>query len=92
MTDVVAFGDALVALNPDEDDPVTQATELRPVDADTLAIGATNGYGAPGERVRYVRDPSGQVTRIIRAGMSAYPPETATEQLARLPDRSAVRH
>jgi CubicO group peptidase (beta-lactamase class C family) len=75
VIDVAAFGPSLVALNPEDDDPVTQRTELRVVDANTLAIGATSGYGAPGEVIRYVRDGSGRTTRIVRAGISATPVE-----------------
>ncbi|MBV9354972.1 MAG: beta-lactamase family protein [Chloroflexi bacterium] len=75
VTDVVAFGGALVALNPEDDDPVQQVTELRVLDADTLAIASTIGYGAQGESIRYVRDGSGRTTRIVRAGISAAPQE-----------------
>ncbi len=76
VIDVAAFGPSLVALNPEDDDPVTQLTELRVVDEDTLGIGATIGYGAPGELIRYVRDGAGRTTRIVRAGISATPVES----------------
>ncbi len=73
VTDVAAFGDALVALNPDADDPLTPVTRLAVEDDDTLRIIATSGYGAPGETMRYLRDDQGRVTRIIARGMSLYP-------------------
>lgn len=88
VTDVVGFGDALVALHPDEDDPVRRVTELRAVDEHTLQVRATNGYGAPGETIRYERDAAHKVTRIVAAGLSAYLLDLYT---ARLHDAPASR-
>ncbi len=73
VTDVAAFGDALVALNPDADDPLTPVTRLAVEDDDTLRITAASGYGAPGETMRYLRDDQGRVTRVIAGGVSLYP-------------------
>jgi CubicO group peptidase (beta-lactamase class C family) len=73
VTDVAAFGNKLVALSPDEEDPTRRCTELEVVDADTLRIGSTSGYGSPGESIRYERDASGATTRVWIAGSSAYP-------------------
>ncbi|MDQ6670558.1 MAG: beta-lactamase family protein [Chloroflexota bacterium] len=81
--DVVAFGNALVAVSPDADDPVQRVTELRVVDEDSLRITSTNGYGSPGEAVRYVRDASGAATAIVSGGMHAYPEEIFRERLLR---------
>ncbi len=73
VTDVAAFGDALVALNPDAEDPLSPLTRLAVEDDDTLRITAASGYGAPGETMRYLRDDQGRATRIIAGGVSLYP-------------------
>jgi CubicO group peptidase (beta-lactamase class C family) len=73
VTDVAAFGDSLFVLNPDFDDPVAEVTQLAVEDDQTLRITATSGFAAPGETIRYQRDAAGNITRIIRGGMSAYP-------------------
>jgi D-alanyl-D-alanine carboxypeptidase len=75
VTDVVAFGNALVALSPEADDPLQRVTELAVLDADTLRIAATGGYGARGESFRYIRDSDGNVERVVAGGVSAYPVE-----------------
>ena len=49
VLDVASFGDTLVALNPDEPDPVKVPSTLAVTDSDTLRIVTTNGYNAPGE-------------------------------------------
>lgn len=74
VCDVAAFGDTLLALNPEEDDPIKAATRLEIQDSETLRITRTNGYGAPGETLRYIRDDAGRVERVILGGMSYYPP------------------
>lgn len=80
VLDIVPFGDALVGLNPEADDPVKNVTELRVEDGDTLRIAQAGGYASPGEMIRYVRDDAGQVTKIIAAGSSRYPVETYRER------------
>ncbi len=80
VTDVAPFGDALVALNPDAEDPLTPVTRLAVDDDDTLRIIAASGYGAPGETMRYVRDDQGRVTRVIAGGMSLYPLDVFRER------------
>jgi CubicO group peptidase (beta-lactamase class C family) len=72
--DIVAFGGALLALNPEADDPVLAVTELTVEDDDTLRIAEAPGFASLGEAIRYVRDTNGQVTRIIAGGVSSYPP------------------
>jgi len=62
-------------VSPEGDDPVKFPTLLAVEDEDTLRIGATNGYGAPGETVRYMRDDAGRVARVIIGGVSSYPLE-----------------
>jgi CubicO group peptidase (beta-lactamase class C family) len=73
VTDIAAFGQALYALSPDDDNPTRHATELEFVDANTLRIGATNGYGSPGETVRYERAAHGAIERVWLGGTRTFP-------------------
>jgi CubicO group peptidase (beta-lactamase class C family) len=73
VTDIVRFGGRLVALAPNDPEPAKNATELEVVDGDTLRIGKTNGYGSPGETVRYSRSPDGTLTKIVFGGVTSYP-------------------
>jgi len=75
VTDVVRFGNRLVAVSPDDAQPMDKPVELGVVDADTLRIHAADGYGFRGETMRYERDASGRVIRLVFGGMSSYPPE-----------------
>jgi CubicO group peptidase (beta-lactamase class C family) len=72
FTDIVRFGGRLTALHPGDPEPAKNASELEVVDADTLRIAKTGGYGSPGEPVRYFRGADGAVTRIIFGGMRNY--------------------
>ena len=78
VANVAAFGDTLVTLSPD-DDPVTSVTRLAVEDDDVLRITDTNGYAAPGETLRYLRDADGRVTKIV-GGTSLYPLEIFRER------------
>lgn len=80
VIDIVAFGDKLFALSPEEDDPVARVSELRVVDHHTLKIDKTGGYGSPGERVRFERDADGRVQRIVWGGVSSYPVDVFRER------------
>jgi D-alanyl-D-alanine carboxypeptidase len=73
VTDIAAFGDALVALHPEADDPVKMITTLAVENEQTLRTMETNGMAAPGEQVRYIRDATGHVEKVIMGGTSAYP-------------------
>jgi hypothetical protein len=84
MSDIVAFGNRLLGLNPDDDDPTHNVTELEIVDANTLRIGNTAGYGSRGEPVRYERDAIGTTTRVSIAGYTLYPPAVFEQQLAHI--------
>jgi hypothetical protein len=84
VLDVACFGPKLVALNPDDSDPTSHATELEVVDADTLRIGRTSGYGSRGETVRYERGLDGAITRLWFAGASYLPAATFAEQFRQL--------
>ena len=75
VTDVAAFGGTLMALDPEEDDPFADGARLEIEDQDTLRIAETNGYGAPGERLRYTRYASGAVAKVVIGGSSAFPPD-----------------
>jgi CubicO group peptidase (beta-lactamase class C family) len=80
-TDIVGFGNALIATSPDADDPVQRVTELGVIDADTLRLNATSGYGSQGESIRYIRDRSGTTTAIVAGGVTAYPEDVFRERL-----------
>jgi len=71
-TDIVRFGQTLVATTPEADDPVARVVELRVVDGDTLRVAAGGGYGAVGEPVRYARDGAGRTTHITMGGVRSY--------------------
>jgi hypothetical protein len=72
VTDVAAFGDTVVTLSPEGDHPLKRVTWLTVEDADTLRMTKTNGYGAPGETLRYVRDGEGHAAKIVMGGVSLY--------------------
>ncbi len=82
VTDVAAFGAALVALHPEADDPVKMVTKLAIVDDGTLRVTETSGMAAPGEMMRYVRDSAGNTTKIIAGGTSSYPVAIYRQRLA----------
>lgn len=73
IVDIVNFGDALVGLSPELDDPTKTVTSLQVEDGDTLRMTNAGGYASPGETIRYVRDAAGRVTKIISGGGSRYP-------------------
>ncbi len=75
VLDVAAFGATLAALDPDEADPAKSASLLNVVDADTLRIDTANGYGSPGEWIRYRRDAAGKTTAVVAGGLTMYPLE-----------------
>ncbi len=71
--DIVRLGNQLFLVNPATDDPAAEAIKLDVVDADTLKIEEKEGYGSPGEYVRYTRDENGAVVKITVAGSTQYP-------------------
>jgi hypothetical protein len=73
VIDVVAFGETLVALSPDADDPMGSVTKLAIEDADMLRITASDGLGFTGGTIRYMRDDTGRVVKVVLGGVSAYP-------------------
>jgi CubicO group peptidase (beta-lactamase class C family) len=73
VTDIVNFGSSLKALSPEAENPVDRVTDLEVIDENTLRIASTNGYGSPGETVRYERDANGQITRIRFGGGTQHP-------------------
>jgi CubicO group peptidase (beta-lactamase class C family) len=82
VIDIVAFGGRLFGTSPELDNPVARISELQVVDADTLRIDKTGGYGSPGERVCFERDASGGVVRVVWGGVSSYPVERFRERYA----------
>lgn len=72
--DIAALGGRLYQLSPMLVDPTLSPTRLDVVDADTLRIADTSGYGSRGEVLTFDRRPDGSI-RSVRggSGSSAYP-------------------
>jgi CubicO group peptidase (beta-lactamase class C family) len=85
VADVAAFGNCLVGLSPEQDNPVQLVAELEVIDENTLRIAKDGGYGFPGELVRYERDGQGKTTRVIVGGVSSYPEDIFRERYAEQP-------
>jgi hypothetical protein len=79
-TDIVRFGQTLVATTPEADDPVARVAELRVVDGDTLRVASGGGYGSVGEPVRYARDAAGRPTHITMGGVRSYAEDVFRER------------
>jgi D-alanyl-D-alanine carboxypeptidase len=74
VIDIVDLGGRLFQLSPWAPDPTLATTRLEVIDADTLRIAETPGYGAPGELVGFERDAAGTVVSLRTAsGNTAYP-------------------
>ncbi|MBV9173779.1 MAG: serine hydrolase [Chloroflexi bacterium] len=73
VLDIVAVGNGLFGISPEADDPTARVSELHVVDADTLKIEKTGGYGSPGELVRFERGADGHVQKVIWGGVGSYP-------------------
>jgi len=83
VVDIVALGGRLHAFDPALDDPIPTALRLDVVDADTLRIADAPGYGSPGERYVYTRNPDGAVGSIRGgSGTTAWPLEVFRAALA----------
>jgi hypothetical protein len=73
FTDIVRLGDQLFSIPPTSADAAGDAVKLEVVDEHTLRIEEKEGYGSPGEYVRYMRDDDGSIARITIAGSTQYP-------------------
>jgi len=82
-TDIVRLGEQLFTIEPAVDDPATMAFKLEVLDENTLKIEEKEGYGSPGETVRYVRHEDGSIITITLAGSTQYPLGTAQDYLQR---------
>ena len=72
--DIVDLGGQLFQLSPTVADPTIAPTRLEVVDADTLVIADTTGFGSHGERVTFERDDEGGVVSVRSgSGTTAYP-------------------
>lgn len=54
--DIARLGDELLAMDPDLPDPLAEVTVLEPLGDAELRITEAQGYGSPGERVRFRDD------------------------------------
>lgn len=82
-TDIVRLGNQLFDIPPEADDPASDAGKLEVVDGDTLRVEEQDSYGSPGEPVRYERDASGRILKIVHAGRTLYPEDRMREYLER---------
>ncbi|MEO4039371.1 serine hydrolase [Micrococcaceae bacterium Sec6.3] len=73
--DIVRGGDRLVRLDPTTPGPLDAKEELRALDATTLRVEDTDGFGAAGERIPFELDDDGRVTRVRVTGVSSWPEE-----------------
>jgi len=72
--DVVELGGRLHQIGSTLPDPGVDPVVLSVVDADTLRIERSSGYGSPGELLRYVRDADGTVVSLrAGSGTTAHP-------------------
>jgi CubicO group peptidase (beta-lactamase class C family) len=85
VTDIAAFGNALIELDPESDSPTRFVTDLEVVDADTLRIARAGGYASPSELVRYERDAEGATLRVVAGGVSSYPEDVFRKRYADQP-------
>jgi CubicO group peptidase (beta-lactamase class C family) len=77
--DIVALGGQLFQIDPTQPDPVVGSTRLDVVDARTLMIAKTTGYGSHGECIVYERAGNGTITSIRGgSGSSSYPRDLVT--------------
>jgi CubicO group peptidase (beta-lactamase class C family) len=90
VADLAAFGNSVVGLSPEEDNPVRFVSELEIVDGDTLRITKSGGYGSPGELVQYERDEAGKTLRITIGGVSSYPEDIFRQRYAEQPHWHAM--
>ena len=68
--DVVELGGRLFQIDPTAPDPAAEPVHLEVIDADTLRIRKTSGYGSPGESFEFERDDDGAV-RSVRGGSAS---------------------
>ena len=88
--DVVELGGRLHQLVSTLPDPGLDPTVLSVVDADTLRIERSSGYGSPGELLRYTRDADGHVVSLrAGSGTTAHPLHVFAGAVY---DRDRIRH
>jgi len=89
--DIVRLGNQLFLISPESDNPAADVTRLEPVEVDTLKIEEKEGYGSPGEHVRFIRDGEDAVERVTIAGATVYPEGRREEYLQRRRHELAAR-
>jgi CubicO group peptidase (beta-lactamase class C family) len=89
--DIVRLGDQLFAIEPRADDPAAVASKLEVLDENTLKLEVKDGYGSPGEYVRYVRDEDGTIVKVVLAGSTQYPLGSMEGYLQRRREELAAR-
>jgi CubicO group peptidase (beta-lactamase class C family) len=61
---IIIRGGQLVAIAPDQPDPLLASSMLTPVADHTFRVETADGYGVPGELVVFELDPAGRVKRV----------------------------
>lgn len=81
VLDIVALGRRLWAVSPSQADPGEGPVELGILDASTLRILSSGGYGSPGETMRFTFNDTGAVSSLL-AGETMWPLEDYVASLA----------
>ena len=89
--DLAWLGGRLHMIDPTLPDPTSMVTVLEMTDRDSARIVETNGYGAPGETMRFVRADDSTVRTIEGASLGAVPIADFRERLAGLERITAPR-
>lgn len=86
---IARFGDQLVGIDPELDDPISDVTELRR-EGDSLLISKASGYGNPGEHIRAVRNDDGSIAKLYWGGSVMRPWSRFTAALDGLGSASTI--
>lgn len=81
VVDIVVLGARVFVVDPTAADPAESPTELGVLDAETLVIAETGGYGSPAEKVHFTFDGAGAVTSVNLAGETCVPLAVYAQQL-----------
>jgi CubicO group peptidase (beta-lactamase class C family) len=81
VVDIVVLGARVFLVDPTAADPGQSPSELGVLDAETLVIAETGGYGSPAEKVHFAFDGAGAATSVNLAGETCVPLAVYAQQL-----------